>query len=137
MLNDSKTLDFLKTFAQLDAAGTVQPCPVTRAFWEGSVKTDPHARFVGCVRFRSNRDLHSDIWEKHPTSDELILLISGELDVVLEAKAGDASSDVVKRLQRLRAFIVPAGVWHRLIPVTPGELLFINTRRDTAHRSGR
>ncbi|MEO6115040.1 MAG: cupin domain-containing protein [Pseudolysinimonas sp.] len=49
------------------------------------------------------------VWHAHPDSDELFLVISGELTIQLRDR------DVVVR--PLEVFVVPAGVEHR--PVTP------------------
>ena len=49
------------------------------------------------------------VWHSHPDSDELFVLVSGELTIQLR--------DRNVSLQPLEAFVVPAGVEHR--PVTP------------------
>lgn len=68
--------------------------------------------------------------EIHPQADELLLVVSGALDVVLE---GDDAERTVP-LEAGQAAIVPRGVWHRLVMRRPGRLVFINNRRDMQSR---
>ena len=53
------------------------------------------------------------IWHSHPDSDELFVVISGELTIRL--REGDRNRDVV--LRPLETFVVPRGVEH--CPTTP------------------
>jgi quercetin dioxygenase-like cupin family protein len=66
----------------------------------------------------------------HPDGDELLYLISGRIDVILE-DGGDVENIGVQRVEALQpgdAIVVPRGVWHRvdvresshLVHVTPG-----------------
>ena len=59
--------------------------------------------------------------EMHPESDELLFLVSGGLDVILQE---DGAEQTVA-LDAGQAAIVPRGVWHRLVMREPGKLLFI------------
>jgi mannose-6-phosphate isomerase-like protein (cupin superfamily) len=71
-----------------------------------------------------------DHWERHPAGEEILTLLSGELEIVLAMKAGEERA-VLKAGQTL---IVPAGIWHRGIVRLPGELLFITAGAGTEHR---
>jgi quercetin dioxygenase-like cupin family protein len=66
----------------------------------------------------------------HPDGDELLYLISGRVDVILE-DGGDVETVGVEHVEALQpgdAIVVPRGVWHRvdvreashLVHVTPG-----------------
>src|SRR5262245_7150167 len=57
----------------------------------------------------------------HPDGDEVLFLISGRLDVVLEE---DDTQGVVEMTPG-QALIVPKGVWHRVLPREPSQLLHI------------
>jgi mannose-6-phosphate isomerase-like protein (cupin superfamily) len=66
----------------------------------------------------------------HPEADELLFLVSGAVDVILQE--GDAERTVA--LGAGQAAIVPRGVWHRLVMREPGKLLFINSRTGMESR---
>jgi mannose-6-phosphate isomerase-like protein (cupin superfamily) len=77
--------------------------------------------------------LHSadwDHWERHPAGEEILTLLSGELEIVLETEAGEERA-VLTAGQTL---VIPAGVWHRGIVRQPGDLLFITAGAGTEHK---
>jgi mannose-6-phosphate isomerase-like protein (cupin superfamily) len=71
-----------------------------------------------------------DHWERHPAGEEILTLLSGELEIVLQTEAGEERA-VLKPGQTL---IVPTGLWHRGIVRIPGELQFITAGAGTEHR---
>ena len=60
--------------------------------------------------------------ERHPDADEVLFLISGLIDVVVEGEDGVAETTTVTPDQ---AFVVPRGLWHRIITREPSRLLHI------------
>lgn len=65
--------------------------------------------------------------EMHPDGDELLFLVSGRIDVVLEK---DGQQDAVGREQTLElvpgdAIVVPKGVWHQVLIREPSQLVHI------------
>jgi mannose-6-phosphate isomerase-like protein (cupin superfamily) len=87
-------------------------------------------RVVGAKHGAEPSDFHADEWEVHPAGDELLYLLTGAIDAVLEEPDGE-------RLVSLRggqACLVPQGVWHRLILRQPSDLLFITPASGTRHR---
>ncbi|MDI1283503.1 MAG: cupin domain-containing protein [Reyranella sp.] len=71
-----------------------------------------------------------DHWERHPAGEEILTLLSGELEIVLETEAGEERA-VLKPGQTL---VIPTGLWHRGIVRQPGDLLFITPGAGTEHR---
>jgi mannose-6-phosphate isomerase-like protein (cupin superfamily) len=59
--------------------------------------------------------------ELHPDGDELLYLVSGRLDVVLDENGGET----IVELKPGDAFIVPKGVWHRVVMREPSQLIHI------------
>ena len=59
--------------------------------------------------------------ELHPDGDEVLYLIAGCVDVVLEEAGGETTTE----LRAGQAFIVPRGVWHRVVLREPSHLLHI------------
>jgi mannose-6-phosphate isomerase-like protein (cupin superfamily) len=68
--------------------------------------------------------------EMHPDGDEVLLLISGHVSVLLEEEA----SNRVLELRPGQAVIVPRGVWHRVLPNEPSQLLHITPGPGGQHR---
>ncbi|MEZ5382488.1 MAG: cupin domain-containing protein [Microthrixaceae bacterium] len=59
--------------------------------------------------------------EMHPDGDEVLIMVSGAIDVDLEL---DAGAETV-RVDPGQALIVPQGVWHLIRLVEPGQLVNI------------
>jgi hypothetical protein len=101
------------TFVQLRQGGGATPIAWTPDFWR-TLETRHGDRVVGAKRALVPADFHVDESEMHPEGDELLYLLSGEIDVLLEESAGDG----VVRL-RGEGCLVRRGVWHRLILKEP------------------
>lgn len=72
----------------------------------------------------------SPTWEMHSAGDELLYLLSGAMEVVLEESSGNH----IIELQAGMACLVPRGVWHRQLMRTPGDLLVITYGKGTQLR---
>ena len=97
-------------------------------FWAGI--EDRHDLEQGRLMGVTAQTADWDHWERHPAGEEILTLLSGELEIVLTMKAGEERA-VLKAGQTL---IIPAGIWHRGIVRIPGELLFITAGAGTEHR---
>jgi mannose-6-phosphate isomerase-like protein (cupin superfamily) len=68
----------------------------------------------------------------HPAGDEVIVLVSGQVDLIL-----DDNDDGIGRLVRLdrvgACAVIPRGVWHTA-RTTGCSLLFITPGKGTDHR---
>jgi mannose-6-phosphate isomerase-like protein (cupin superfamily) len=123
------TFDLASTYVCLGAqGGTASRIDVTPAFWDTiDARRDLRdGRLVALF----HHDADWDHWEMHPNGEELLVLVSGAMDLVLD-KGG------VQRVVELssgRAFIVPRGTWHRALVRAPGALLAITAGRGTQHR---
>ena len=68
-------------------------------------------------------------WEIHPEGDELVLLLSGDSDLVL---AGEGHVESVVRVTRPGDYVlVPKGTWHTARPHAPTSMLFITPGQGT------
>jgi len=113
------------TFVHLRDGGDAERVELTPAFWrQSSSGKKKHDRIVGIFEFKSASDLHSSMQEMHPEGDEVIYLVAGSIDLILDEPDGER----IVSLQAGEAAIVPRGVWHRLVMREPGELLFVNSR---------
>jgi mannose-6-phosphate isomerase-like protein (cupin superfamily) len=86
-------------------------------------------RTLALYRVNGPHDVHYPVWEMHPEGDELLILASGSLSV----ECRGAEMERPSPLPPQAAFIVPAGIWHRLIVHEPSVLIAITTRRNTVH----
>jgi mannose-6-phosphate isomerase-like protein (cupin superfamily) len=71
-----------------------------------------------------------DSWERHPAGEELVVLLSGRVDIVQEL---DGREHVVALLPG-QAMINPPNVWHTARVHEPGLALFITPGRGTEGR---
>jgi mannose-6-phosphate isomerase-like protein (cupin superfamily) len=69
-------------------------------------------------------------WEVHPAGDEIVILLSGAIDLVLDEPGGER----VVPLRDRGACIVPRGVWHTARVHAPSEALHITRGAGTEHR---
>jgi mannose-6-phosphate isomerase-like protein (cupin superfamily) len=120
--------DLATTYVQLDDGPRASAVEVDDEFWQTIDRRSElqGGRLVG--RFHNAQDW--DIWEMHPAGDEVVCLLSGAIDVVLD----DPDGERVVALEAGRTCIVPRGVWHRAIVREPGDTLHITRGEGTQHR---
>lgn len=68
--------------------------------------------------------------ERHPDGDELIYLVSGRAEIVLEEESGERSVT----LEAGQAFVVPKGTWHRVLVLEPCEIVYVTPGPNGEHR---
>ena len=74
--------------------------------------------------------------EMHPDGDELLFVISGRVDVILE-DGGDEHEPGTERVEPVRAgeaIVVPRGVWHRVDVREPTRMVHITPGPGDGHR---
>jgi mannose-6-phosphate isomerase-like protein (cupin superfamily) len=125
----AERFDLTTTFMHLADGGGAEAVTPTRSFWAGS-DGQRYDRVMGAFDFRSSQDLHASLQEMHPEADEVLLLVSGAIDVVVEEAGGERTIP----LEAGQAAIVARGAWHRLVMRRPGRLVFVNNRRGIANR---
>jgi mannose-6-phosphate isomerase-like protein (cupin superfamily) len=122
--------DLSRTFILINDGPTAMPVAVGPDFWtfiaQSPVANSPTGRLI------SLSDQHTDWghWEMHPASDEILIMLSGSLELTVEEKG----SETIVLLENLSAFIVPRGAWHRARVRAPGKLLGITGGAGTQHR---
>jgi mannose-6-phosphate isomerase-like protein (cupin superfamily) len=122
--------DPFATLVRLGGNGRAQPLAWTRGVFR-RLRAADRDRVVGMKHGAVPADFHADEWERHPAGDELLYLVTGALQVILEAPGGERRF----RLRGGRACLVPRGTWHRLVVRQPSDLLFITPARGTQHRA--
>ncbi|HMF82461.1 MAG TPA: cupin domain-containing protein [Acidimicrobiia bacterium] len=122
------SFDLTTTYVQLEDGPEALAIEVDDEFWD-TIDRRPElhgGRLVGT--FHNAQDW--DIWEMHPAGDEIVCLLSGAIDVVLEEDQGER----LVVLEAGQTCIVPRGVWHRAVVHEPGDTLHITRGAGTQHR---
>ena len=103
------------------------------AFWaglmSGSAETRPITEGGWLVGIYPARETWQQ-WEMHPNGDELVQLLSGALDVVLELPDGERTVP----LRGLEAILIPKGTWHTVKVKKAGQTLHITYGTGTEMR---
>jgi mannose-6-phosphate isomerase-like protein (cupin superfamily) len=71
-----------------------------------------------------------DAWERHPAGEELVVVLTGRIELVQEV-AGEERAVV---LGPGEAIVNPAGIWHTARVHEPGQALFVTPGRGTEGR---
>lgn len=119
------------TFIHIEDGGSVSAIEVTETFWKELATGERHELNDGWLMAAFQMTADSQTWEIHPAGDEILYLLSGAIDVVLQGEDGEQ----VIELRAGRACIVPRGTWHRQIVHEPSELMGITYGKGTQHRS--
>jgi mannose-6-phosphate isomerase-like protein (cupin superfamily) len=122
------TVDLASTYLCLSPSGAVTPLPVTPDFRStiGSRTELQEGRLMAA--FACTTDWGH--WEMHPNGEEVLVMLSGDVTLVLDTARGD---EAVRLLQG-QAFVVPRGVWHRAVVHAPGTMIGLTYGRGTEHR---
>lgn len=133
------TIDPSKNYLLLETEGAAVPLPGGRPFWEQLMSgkpTDPGIRSLmesEQGRLVSALTMEADWtnWEMHPAGDEVLFMLEGEANFLLEFADGIQEIELVAG----RLLVVPRGVWHTAKVRNPARLLAITAGRGTQHRS--
>lgn len=119
------------TYVHLADETSVSLVPASETFWDEVVSGE----YPGLARGRlvTQFDFSSDWprWERHPAGDELVILLSGRAELVLELAGGTTRT----RLSNPGEFVVvPRNTWHTARTREACSLLFITHGAGTDHR---
>ncbi len=114
---DQSSFNLFKTYVHLEDGPGSLPIEVADDFW---VKLSTRADLQeGWLVTASHVTEKWDRWEMHPAGDEVVLLLRGAMDLVLDENEGER----VVQLKPGSACIVPKGVWHRAVVNEPSNTL--------------
>lgn len=123
-----QAIDLKATYVHLDDGPAARPVPVGPDFWQTiDRRTELH---VGRLVMIAHNDADWPVWEAHPAGEEIVYLLSGAVDLVLDESGGPRTV----ALQPGQAVIVPRGVWHRAVVHAPGDTLHVTYGAGTTHR---
>lgn len=118
-------------YVRLRPDASAQPLPVGDTFWQdlgSGALGDFHNEYLVTTHSFSET---WPMWEMHPNGDEIVVLLSGSVDLILEKKTGNR----VMPLREAGGWVmVPCGMWHTARVNAPSKLLFITAGEGTQHR---
>lgn len=125
--------DLAKTYVHLGLGARVVPLP--NFAWTKECLDKYEADTVadgveGRLVMISTSETSWPSWERHPSGEELVVLLSGHLILIQDADGGR------RRIEMLAgdAAINPKGIWHTADVDEPSRALFITPGRGTEHR---
>ncbi|MFD4840899.1 cupin domain-containing protein [Achromobacter sp. NPDC058515] len=121
--------DLSSHYVFLDATGAAATVAGGDAFWSQS--HDDLEKY-GRGWLVSEYEFASDWpqWEMHPEADEIVRLMSGAAELLLELPAGVHTV----RMAAGDACVVPKGAWHTVKVIEPCRMLHITMGAGTRHR---
>jgi mannose-6-phosphate isomerase-like protein (cupin superfamily) len=122
--------NLLDTYVVLDSANAAREVAVTPTIWQDlSTKFDGFKGRTLVSRFEFDKDW--DSWERHPNGDEVVVLVSGSGDLVLD----EGGKERVVKLSKPGDFaVVPKGMWHTARVSVPTTMIFITPGEGTENR---
>lgn len=125
-------MNLSSTYLRLRSDASAETLPVDAQFWpklmSGALGDFHHEFLVTAGQHASTWQN----WERHPNGDEIVCLLSGRVDFVLEKPDGEA----LMSLAQAGDFVfVPKGTWHTARVLEPAHLLFITAGEGTEHRA--
>jgi mannose-6-phosphate isomerase-like protein (cupin superfamily) len=131
MTSKQRTLNGESTYVALAPSGAAETLPVDQNFWSDlfahKYPVLDDGRLVALFQMSGN----SANWEMHPAGEELVYLLSGSVDFVLD-QAGSRSTVALRRTGDF--VLVPRAIWHMAKALEPSSMLFITPGRGTEHR---
>lgn len=124
-------LNATTTYLRLKPDGLADKLPVGPGFWPdliaGRLGNFHHEYLVTTASF----DQNWTSWEIHPNGDELVFLLSGAVDFILDTPEGEM---IVEVRQSGDYAFVPKGTWHTANPLQPTTMLFITAGEGTLNK---
>jgi quercetin dioxygenase-like cupin family protein len=125
--------DLDRTYVHLGLGATATPLPDFE--WSPEYLAAYGERFAsdgdeGRLVLLDHQNASWTSWERHPAGEELVVLVSGRVDLIQEI---DGEHRVVE-LRPGQAAINPPGVWHTADVHEPSSALFVTPGRGTENR---
>lgn len=119
--------DLFDTVIRLRGGGVAEPGP--RSGLADTAWPDEWA--LAAFHAASDQAVHPDVWERHPAGDEVLCMLSGAVNLYL--REVDGGTEPAATLSAGQSLVIPAGRWHRLSVVEPGDLMAITPSAGTQH----
>lgn len=123
--------NILSTYLHFGDKGEAEAIDVSDRFWaalsSGAMPELDQGRLMSAFSFSEPWAM----WERHPEGDELVMLLSGAVTLVLEVQGEEKP---VALADPGGYVLVPRGVWHTARTSVPTTLLFLTPGAGTEHR---
>jgi mannose-6-phosphate isomerase-like protein (cupin superfamily) len=108
-----------RKYVHLMEGGIAKPVEADFDFWDtiDGRRDLQHGRLVSATELIDD----STHWEMHSGGDQVLILLAGAVEVVLQ----DGLEEEAVEMRSRTAYIVPRGLWHRFIVRRPGVMVFI------------
>lgn len=118
-------------YVHLAADAGARTLDVTADFWPRLAAGELPQLDEGRLVSQSLSESDWPVWEMHPEGEEIVMLLGGRADLLLELPDGVRTLP----LSGIGSYVlVPRGVWHSANVHEPASLLFITPGRNTQHR---
>lgn len=119
--------DFTENYATLDQSGEIETFKGGDEFWmSGDLEKIGENWLI--TEFQFTEDWKS--WEMHPHGEEIVYLLSGEMDLILEK---DDKIQTIE-LRGKGSVVIPRKTWHTAKVFAPSNLLVITLGKATEIR---
>ena len=115
-------------YLELGDDGKVTEIELTPEFWPQMMSGE--RRLSGRLIMAAPMTEDMGHWEMHPAGDEVLVLLSGRVTVILEQDGNDREID----LDAGEVCVVPRGCWHRVKVRQAGEMVFMTAGKGTLHK---
>jgi mannose-6-phosphate isomerase-like protein (cupin superfamily) len=136
-MDASGPIDLAKTYVFLEDGGGSPIFDGGEQFWRDLMSGTPMStgaalvgNGAGWLTAVYSFERSTSTWEMHPFGDELLFLLSGAIDIVLETAQGER----IVELGEGNACVVRRGTWHKQIVRVSGRELAVTYGRGTQHR---
>lgn len=121
--------DFTENYASLETEGAIKTFDGGDKFWSLSgADLDKIGENWLITEFHFEEDWKS--WEMHPHGEEIVYLLSGEMDLILEK---DGNLQTIE-LRGKGSVIIPRKTWHTAKVFAPCNMLIITHGKGTEIR---
>jgi mannose-6-phosphate isomerase-like protein (cupin superfamily) len=122
--------DLLKTYVVMGPDHSATGVDVTPTIWEElDRRFDKFKGYLLIAKFDFDADWPS--WEVHPAGDEIVVLLAGYADMILDL---DGSHQVSTLAQPGAFVIVPKGIWHTARTSITTSMLFVTPGQGTENK---
>ena len=121
--------DFTENYVSLSQSGEIKTFPGGNDFWSLSAeKLNKIGESWLITEFHFEKDWQT--WEMHPHGEEIVYLLSGAMDLILER---DNIFETIE-LRSKGLVIIPENTWHTAKVFEPSNMLVITLGKETQIR---
>jgi mannose-6-phosphate isomerase-like protein (cupin superfamily) len=123
--------NILRTFLHVRDDASIKPVDAPDSFWPdmaaGAFPELDQGRLMSAFTFSAAWDS----WERHPTGEELVMLLAGAVTLTLEEAEGPRSIQLGSPGEYA---LIPRNTWHTATTAVESTLLFLTPGAGTEHR---